>query len=50
MNILNITINITKGNDLLTVIQRKITSIQIAIFLGIPINELLLIELYKMYV
>lgn len=49
MSILNITICVVKGEDLLNVIQRKVTAIQIAIALGIPVNESFLKELYKTY-
>lgn len=49
VNVLNLTIFVVKGNDLLQVIQKKVTAIEIAIFLGIPINESFLKELYKTY-
>lgn len=50
INILNLTICVTKGKDLLDVIQKKMTVLQVAIYLGIPINESFLEELYKTFV
>ena len=50
ISILNITFCIVKGNDLLNIFEKKINVIQIAIFLGIPINESFLKELLKTYV
>ena len=49
ISILNITFCIVKGNDLLNIVEKKINVIQIAIFLGIPINESFLKELMKTY-
>ena len=49
MSVLNLTVFIVKGDDLLKVVQQKVTAIQISIALGIPVNESFLKELYKMF-
>ena len=49
MEHLDLTICVVKGDELLRGVQLKITAIQIALFLRIPINEPFLKELYHMY-
>lgn len=48
MEYLDITICVVKGEELLKSVQRDVTAIQTAMYLGIPINESFMSELYHM--
>lgn len=48
MPVLNHTINPSKNPELLSNVQLKITALQIALFLHIPINDTFLQEMWRL--